>query len=116
MAAKGLKRILGKFGMVTRTLTLAEKAKVASEIKMLLHAHRDCLRNLARDTKQITFDVRDGYYGEAFGILRALVMFGYMEYGGVNTGGTAQGWMAELQQEVLEEEGFGGSGKCDFCY
>lgn len=100
---------------------------VAANVKALLHAHRDELRNLDRNTEIIPFDCRSGYYGEAFGILRALEIqrFGY--FGPVNRDGTQDigtdqpeqnlnWWFSQLQDEVLEEEGFRDkTGNCDYC-
>lgn len=91
------------------------KAKVEAEIKMILHAHRDCLRNQDVDTTKVRFDVRDGYYGEAFGILRCLKLMGFGDFGPVNIQGNLSYWMHQLEEEVLKEENFGGSGVCEHC-
>ncbi len=74
------------------------------------------MRNQGKDTTKLTFDVNDGYRGEAFGIMRTLVLFGYMEYGADNVVGGAKHWFSLLEHEVLDEEGFMGSNKCDYCY
>lgn len=92
------------------------KRALEAEIKMMLHAHRDCLRNQKVDTLRIQFDCRDGYYGEAFGILRALVVMGYGKFGAVNRNDTLNYWFANLQKEVLKEEGFDTDHQCDHCY
>jgi len=91
------------------------KAQVAAEIKSLLHAHRDCLRNIGVDTTRVRFDVRDGYYGEAFGMLRTMRLMGFGDWGPSNVPGNLKHWLAELEKEVLEEENFGGSGVCEWC-
>lgn len=88
---------------------------LAAEIKMMLHAHRDCLRNKGVDTAKVSFDCRDGYYGEAFGIMRALQTLGYGRFGAVNIPGTLNHWLDELKDQVLAEENFGGSNQCDRC-
>ena len=67
-----------------RVLVESRRSAIADEVKMMLHAHRDCLRNLGVDTKTIRFDCRDGYYGEAFGVMRALSVLGYGRFGAVN--------------------------------
>lgn len=108
------------------------KDKIAAEAKMMLHAHRDCLRN-RWDSKNwnpafvpsqhdqdnpnigMTFDCREGYYGEAFGLLRAMVVLGFSKFGAVNIDGNVNSWMYELEQEVLKEENFGTSNECDWC-
>jgi hypothetical protein len=54
------------------------KDTVEGEIKAILHACRDCLRNQGRlDTSKVSFSANDGYYGEAFGIMRGLQILGY---------------------------------------
>ena len=114
---------------------------VAREVKAMLHAHRDCLRNQGKDTSEIAFDCRDGYYGEAFGIMRALQIMGYGYFGSDNldahaeskNGGgpkTEEGlyvanitqpnqnlkwWFSQLSSEVLEEEGYRADGRCEYC-
>ena len=101
-------------------------AMVASEIKLMLHASRDCMRNRftgnrsrLRDPRRVRFDVNDGYYGEAFGILRGLALLGFGDiHGAVNTPQQRlnfRWWLKELESEVLAEENFGGSGVCEFC-
>jgi len=96
--------------------------KVETEVKMLLHASRDCLRNRGDDTTKITFRVQDGYYAEAFGVMRGLSIAGY----GYMTGGkhsrfrrqpehALRKWFDRLTEQVLEDENYGGSNECDFC-
>lgn len=102
-----------------KQLTPEQEKAISTEIKHMLHAHRDCLRNRKRDTKKITFDCGDGYYGEAFGILRALRTLGYGDFGAINDGkdGNAnlKWWFQNLQEQVLQEEHFDSTGECDFC-
>ena len=93
---------------------------IKQEIKMMLHAHRDCLRNQkVYDTTKVPFDVHDGYYGEAFGIIRALHVLWYGDYrGAINTPKNRENlrwWLSEIEREVLQEENFGGNNECDVC-
>lgn len=99
---------------------------VESEVKVLLHSHRDCLRNKKKDTLFIPFDCTEGYYGEAFGIMRGLMLQGYGYFGSNNLSGTHEKygtqkehnlkwWFSELEQQVLEEENFYGNHHCDYC-
>lgn len=109
------------------------KVKVEGEIKALLHASRDCYRNqLKFNPLQIRFTVNDGYYGEAFGIMRALHIMGYGYFGPVNLdalednyGVEAQGrtqphqnlkwWFSELEEQVMDEEHWHGDHRCAYC-
>lgn len=113
------------------------KDAIEGEVKAILHAGRDCLRNQGRDTAQISFDAREGYYGEAFGIFRCLQILGYGYYGSCNLDGLTEQspnhirssavrnvtskeqnlmwWSAQLRDQVLEEEGFGGNNRCEYC-
>lgn len=101
---------------------------VEATVKALLHASRDCLRNQGVDTTRVRFDCRDGYYGEAFGIFRGLEILGYGYVSGpVNIGGKRdrgteldeanfKWWFSNLEDEVLEEEGYNTDGTCRYCY
>jgi len=125
----------GKWSLLTfdssyemRTVSHAERSQIGVAVTLMLHASRDCMRNLKVDTTTIPFDVRDGYYGEAFGIMRALAC---LNYGTLTSGsepyllGNARSpsskerdlraWFRELEQQVLAEEHFGGNNECDFC-
>lgn len=104
---------------------------VEGETKAVLHACRDCLRNQKKDTIRITWDVNNGYYGEAFGIMRALHIMGYGYFGSSNLGALTDNpqkvynitqdeqnlnwWFSNLCREVLEEEGFDGDHHCAYC-
>lgn len=118
---------------------------VSREVKALLHAGRDCLRNQGRDTSKIAFDATDGYYGEAFGIMRALQIQGYGYFGSDNLDAHRESmngygpknedgkyltnitqphqnlkwWFSVLTREVLNEEGYrlegDGHGRCEYC-
>lgn len=100
---------------LSASLTEEQYARVEGEIKSLLHAHRDCLRNRGEDTSDIQFDARDGYYGEAFGVMRGLRLLGFGDWGPANVPGNLKSWFSDLCDQVLEEENFGGSNECDHC-
>ena len=106
-------------GTGNRYKKISDKMRCAieAEIRMMLHAHRDCLRNRKQDTTEIRFDCMDGYYGEAFGIMRALVVMGYGFFGANNlpTPGNMKYWFDQLLDQVLTEENFGESNHCDYC-
>lgn len=115
-----LENKMDKYKVFPRLSDEQEK-KIENEIRMMLHAHRDCLRNRGIDTTKVSFDVRDGYYGEAFGILRSLRVLGYGYFGPINIPNEVYGksnlswWMRTMEEQVLEEEGFQGNNKCDYC-
>jgi hypothetical protein len=95
---------------------------VETQIKSLLHASRDCLRNRGYDTTKTTFSVNDGYYGEAFGIMRCLELLNYGYFGPDNLPDSEESpkknlkwWFHCLTREVLKEENFDRSNKCDHC-
>jgi hypothetical protein len=123
-AAKSwLKRNGGYFRqreMMNKTsLNEQEIQAVEAEVKMMLHASRDAMRNRGEDTRKYRFDCRDGYYGEAFGMMRLLATlnFGRLDQA-TNTPETRENlkwWFSELEKQVLEEENFGGSGVCKHC-
>lgn len=105
------------------------KKKVEGEVKALLHASREVMRIRKQyDTTKIRFCVYDGYYGEAFGIMRGLNILGYGYFGSSNLPGTADRkrgkqdhqnlmwWFDQLEREVLEEEGYGKDNICEYCY
>jgi hypothetical protein len=78
-----------------KVLTPTQKKDIEAEVKMMLHAHRDTLRNLYRpknfdgtvnekcgyNPKKVSFSCNEGYYGEAFGIMRGLQVMGYGYFG-----------------------------------
>lgn len=83
-----------------------QKQKIINEIKLMLFAARDFLKNRNElDKYPNCFPIYDagGYYGEAFGIIRCLVNLGYGEMGPDNGNGL-KGWFNSLQKEVLSEE------------
>lgn len=130
--------------MKTRTfkkLSDEQVAAIEAEVKMMLHSHRDTLRNqwnlsqqvgrngIAReayDPTKVPFNCNEGFYGEAFGIMRGLVTLGYGYFGSDNLDAVKEGrsdnprhnckwWFAELKDQVCKEENFGGSNECDYC-
>ena len=110
--------------MVVSYKTLAKKQikEIEREVKMLLHSSRDSLRTRGDDTTQIAFWVKDDYYAEAFGIMRGLKLLGYGYFGSENIPDDFQDhlnlkwWFNRLEQEVLEEENWGDSNLCDYCF
>lgn len=100
--------------------------RVEGTAKALLHAHRDSLRNTGKNTLKVTFNCVEGYYGEAFGIMRGLELLGYGYFGASNNDATHDGhpqhqtnlrwWFDTIVHEVLEEEGFyDKSHRCEYC-
>ncbi len=79
--------------------------KIKSEIKILLHASRNSMRNRGEDTTKTCFSVVDTWYGEAIGILHGLDLLGYV-YSDL---------LEELKKEVLKEEGFYTDHRCKHC-
>ena len=106
-----------------KTLTEKQQKAIEAEICMMLHASRDCLRNQGQNTSAIRFDVRDAYYGEAFGIMRALHVLGYGYYTGPSNIPdrdlairNLKWWFSQLEQRVLDEEHYGGDNECAHCF
>jgi hypothetical protein len=110
--------------------------KATEEVKMLLHASRDCMRNQGKNTMEFGFSCNDGYYGEAFGIFRGLVLLNYGYFGSVNLDAITEykgkgyyhpkrkpmrkeqnfkWYFSNLQDEVLNEEGFFTDHVCKHC-
>jgi len=109
--------------MKSMTATILKDTREA--VKRMLHCHRDSLRNIGVDTLRVSFQCTEGFYGEAFGIMRCLRMLGYGDFGAVNVPGTERGfkqdeqnlswWLHNLENEVLEEEGFRSNHECPWC-
>lgn len=112
----------------------ALKNDVEGEIKALLHACRDCLRNQGRlDTSKVSFSANDGYYGEAFGVMRGLQILRYGYFGSSNLDAVVEArshyqisnvtspeqnlkwWFSNIEKEVLKEEGFKTDQRCEYC-
>jgi hypothetical protein len=103
-------------------LPLAIVREIERMVKTILHAGRDCYRNQGKDTMQMAFETHCGYYGEAFGMLRALHILGICVEGASNLPKGRHNyvwWFEQLKRQVLEEENFpgygDGSGRCDHC-
>jgi len=112
--------------MSFRTIGKEKKKVIAAEIKMLLHASRNCLRNTGTNTQIIRFNSMDAYYGEAFGMMRPLVTFGFGYFGSSNLDAVKEEksahpednlrwWFDKLCDEVLEEEGYRKDNICEYC-
>ena len=107
--------------------------KIRSEVKILLHASRDCMRDQGIDTLNTRFSSIDSYYSEALGILRGLVLLDYGYFGSSNLDAITElkrnltrkkpkrceqnfKWlMWRLEEEVLQEENFYSNHRCKFC-
>jgi hypothetical protein len=119
-------RVMAVKGYRLRPITPQMLDCVAGQVKALLHAERDCLRNQRKDTANIRFDCTSGYHGEAFGIMRALEIQGFGKFDSSNLDGIHHGhgqpeqnlrwWFSQLEDEVLAEEGFRASGHCAYCF
>lgn len=96
-------------------LSHEQRRAVEDEVAMMLHAHRDCLRNRGVDTSKTRFDTRCSYWGEAFGILRGLKVLGHGNWGPDAGLDNLQRLFGELQDRALREENYGGSNECDHC-
>lgn len=75
-------------------------------------------RRWRMDPKKVTFSVNDGWYGEAFGVLRGLELLGYGALSGVReeTYHNLKWWFRQLEEQVLHEDGFhDGTHRCDLC-
>lgn len=76
-------------------------------------------RRSIMDPKRVTFSVNDGWYGEAFGVLRGLELLGYGSLSSLTDEKTYHNlpwWFLQLEEQVLIEDGFrDGSHRCDFC-
>lgn len=121
--------------MKLKTITLKLKEKIECQVLLMLASHRDCLWNKfilrknhpdrrccdSINPNQFTFDSGEGYYGEAFGIMRGLVILGYGYFGSDNMDGIEESksvfnrhkafqpeqnmkwWFRQLQNRILKE-------------
>lgn len=89
-----------------RRLSPAKKEAIAVEVKRMLKACRQSMQLQGKDIETETFDIRHADYGEAYGILRALAVLGYGEFGAVFVPGTLNHWLHDLEEEVLKETGW----------
>lgn len=110
-----------------RRLSEKLRREIGAEIKMMLHCSRDTLRNQGVDTTKVPWDVTEGFYGEAFGVMRGLEVLNYGYFGPDNLSATEDDasdpeprhnlkwWFSQLSNEVLQEEGWKGDNQCDWC-
>jgi hypothetical protein len=108
-----------------KQLSELEARRIIAEVKRCLHAGRDWMRNRKMNTITVPFDMNDPYYGEAFGIMRALEVLGYGEFKSDNVPNSIyprwnlKWWFARLGDEVLKEENFDDlsptGNQCDHC-
>ena len=104
-----------------KMLSTQMQSAIEAEVKLMLHASRDCLRNQGKDTTKIRFDCRDGYYGEALGVLRGLKVLGYGDFGSDNVPNSIhpiwnlKWWFCQLEDRTLKEENYGSNNECDHC-
>lgn len=106
-------------------MPLRIKADAANEIKLMLAAHRDalwarwngCTHPQAIDPSVWQLVCNEGYYGEAFGVIRGLAITGYGYIGSDTSHAVQEGnsdipehnlkwWFNQVVHEYLEEEGF----------
>jgi hypothetical protein len=106
---------------------IPDKAKFAiiNEVKLMLASHRDCLwtrwetcsHSRVVDPRECSIVANEGYYGEAFGIMRGLAALGYGFFGPDTLNAVElsrsdvpehnlKWWFRRLQDEYLDEEGF----------
>jgi hypothetical protein len=100
------------------------KKKIEEAVKHMLHCHRDTLRNQGVSLRW-RWKVTEGFYGEAFGILRGLEVLGYGRFESCNMDGTHHGfdqpeqnlrwWFCQIEEDVLKEEGWCGDHRCEWC-
>lgn len=98
---------------IYKKLKEEDHQKIAKEVEFLLHASRDCMRNQGIDTKLVPWNVGDGYYAEAFGIIRALIV---LRYGfRCDDEHDLMTFFENIKDSVLITENFKGTNECDFC-
>ena len=111
-----------------KKLNPAQKEAIANEVKLMIAAHRDMLwtrwemkwpdpPEKAIDPRKYQLCANDGYYGEAFGIMRGLCALGYGYFGSDNLDAIQDNrsdfphhnlkwWFNQLMKEYLLEEGW----------
>lgn len=108
-----------------KRLTPKNRDGIINEIKLMLAAHREnlwnrwetCAHPQAVDPTAVSIVCNEGFYGEAFGVLRSLVVLGYGYFGSDNLDAVQEGrsdvpehnlkwFFSRIQKEYLEEEGF----------
>ena len=100
-------------------------ATVINEVKLMIAAHRDCLWTRwetcaspsAVDPTKVSIMANEGFYGEAFGIMRGLRALDYGYFGSSNLSAVQEDkspisehnliwWFERIVKDYLEEEGF----------
>ena len=108
-----------------KRLPPGRKIAVELQVKLMLAAHRDCLWSRwtsyadgkATDPTQYQSVCNEGYYGEAFGVMRGLQVMGYGYFGsdtmdaieedkGIYPEQNLKWWFRQISHEYLAEEGF----------
>jgi hypothetical protein len=108
-----------------KKLSAKSKMAVILEVKLMFAAHRDCMWNRwttcshpqAVDPSKWQSVCNEGFYGEAFGIMRGLITLGYGYFGPDGVDAVADGrsdtpehnlkwWFNRITKDVLDEEGF----------
>ena len=106
-----------------KRLTPKQKDSVESEVKLMLAAHRDFLwgRHLGGDKKinptEVEVAVNEGYYGEAFGVMRGVNAMGFGYFGSDNLDAfeeersnsphdNLKWWFRQIVNQYLVEEGY----------
>lgn len=98
-----------------KKLTKKQSQAIEKEVMMLLHAMRDNMRNEGVDTTKTPYSINNAYYAEAFGIMRCLRILGYGSFEITDKAESLDCWFNKLLKQLLKEENFGGSNKCDYC-
>ena len=103
------------------------KKKIENTIRILLHSCRNVMRIRVVDTTEISYDMRNESYCEAFGIMKGVKALGYGYFGSSNLDGSQEfrrlkpehnlkWWFEKIATSVLEEEGFySHTNECDYC-
>ena len=108
-----------------KRLPPGRKIAVELQVKLMLAAHRDCLwsrwvscsDSKTYDPTQVQSVCNEGYYGEAFGVMRGLMALGYGYFGsdtndaieedkGMYPEQNLKWWFRQISHEYLAEEGF----------
>jgi hypothetical protein len=108
-----------------KKLSAKNKMAVILEVKLMFAAHRDCMWNRwmtcshpqAIDPTKLPSVCNEGFYGEAFGVMRGLIALGYGYFGPDEMDAVEEGrsdtpehnlkwWFNRIIKSVLDEEGF----------
>jgi hypothetical protein len=108
-----------------KSLSPKFRVAIANEVKLMMAAHRDalwtrwtqCSHPQAVDPTKVQSVCNEGYYGEAFGIVRGMVALRYGYFGSDNLDAVEEDrsevpehnlkwWFSRIVREYLDEEGF----------